>query len=109
MVRFPFQTKDGFVLLGVGWKGHDYTSYMMIDDAVDKEGDIRHEFAHPRRFRSLIDGPLQDVGFSDAFEKEIKVLAVGNENGHVHSNCKRNDSTCIGPCSCSSERTRNCG
>ena len=55
----------------------------MIDDAVDEEGDIRHEFAHPRRIRSLIDGPLQDVGFSDAFEKVIKVLAVGDETGFV--------------------------
>ena len=33
--------------------------------------------------RSLIDGPLQDVGFSDAFEKVIKVLAVGDETGLV--------------------------
>ena len=55
----------------------------MIDDAVDEEGDIRHEFAHPRRIRSLIDGPLQDVGFSDALEKVIKVLAVGDETGLV--------------------------
>ena len=55
----------------------------MIDDAVDEEGDIGHEFAHPRRIRSLIDGPLQDVGFSDAFEKVIKVLAVGDETGFV--------------------------
>ena len=55
----------------------------MIDDAVDEEGDIGHEFAHPRRIRSLIDGPLQDVGFSDAFEKFIKVLAVGDETGLV--------------------------
>ena len=51
----------------------------MIDDAVDEKGDIGHEFAHPRRIRCLIDGPLQDVGFSDAFEKVIKVLAVGDE------------------------------
>ena len=55
----------------------------MIDDAVNEESDIRHEFAHPRRIRSLIDGPLQDVGFSDAFEKVIKVLAVGDETGFV--------------------------
>ena len=55
----------------------------MIDDAVDEEGDIGHEFAHPRRIRSLIDGPLQDVGFLDAFEKVIKVLAVGDETGFV--------------------------
>ena len=55
----------------------------MIDDAIDEEGDIGHEFAHPRRIRSLIDGPLQDVGFLDAFEKVIKVLAVGDETGLV--------------------------
>ena len=55
----------------------------MIDDAVNEESDIRHEFAHPRIIRSLIDGPLQDVGFSDAFEKVIKVLAVGDETGFV--------------------------
>ena len=55
----------------------------MIDDAVDEEGDIDHEFAHQRKIRSLIDGPLQDVGFSDAFEKGVKVLAVGDETGLV--------------------------
>ena len=55
----------------------------MIDDAVDEKCDIGHKFAHPRRIRSLIDGPLQDVGFSDAFEKVIKVLAIGDETGLV--------------------------
>ena len=60
MVGFPFQTDDGLVLLGVGWKGQAYASYRMIDEAVDEEGDIGHEFAHPRRIRSLIDGPLQE-------------------------------------------------
>ena len=55
----------------------------MIDDAVNEESDIRHEFAHPRGIRSLIDGPLQYVGFSDAFEKVIKVLAIGDETGFV--------------------------
>ena len=55
----------------------------MIDDAVDEEGDIGHVFAHSRRIRSLIDVLLQDVGFSDAFEKVIKVLAVGDETGFV--------------------------
>ena len=54
----PFQGDDGFVFLDVGWKGHAYTSYRMIDDAVDEEGDIGHEFAHPHRIRFLIDGPL---------------------------------------------------
>ena len=66
------------------WKGgHAYTSYGMIDDAIDEEGDIGHEFAHPRRIQSLIHGPLQNVGFSDAFEKVIKVLAVGDETVFV--------------------------
>ena len=82
---FLFQSDDGFVLLDVHWKGnHSYTSYRVIDDAVNEKCDIGHEFAHPRRIRSLIDGPLQDVGFSDAFEKVIKVLAVGDETGLVH-------------------------
>ena len=79
IVGFLFQTDDGFVLLDVDWKrDHAYTSYRMINDEVDEEGDIGHEFAHPRRIRSLIDGPLQDVSFSDAFEKVIKVLDVGD-------------------------------
>ena len=81
---FLFQSDDGFVLLGVHWKvGQSYTSYRVIDDAVDEKCDIGHEFAHPRRIRSLIDGPLQDVGFADKFEKVIKVLAVGDETGLV--------------------------
>ena len=80
IIAFLFQSDDGFVLLDVDWKeDHSYTSYRVIDDAVD----IGHEFAHPRRIRSLIDGPLQDVGFSDAFEKVIKVLAVSDETGLV--------------------------
>ena len=79
-----FQTYDGFVLLDIDWKrDHVCTSYRMIDDAVDKKCDIGHEFTHPCRIRSLIDGPLQDVGFSDAFEKVVKILAVGNETGVV--------------------------
>ena len=99
MVEFRFQADDGFVLFDVDWEGgRTYASYRMIDDAVDEEDYIGHEFAHPCRIRSVIDGPLQDVGFSDAFEKVIKVLAVGD--------CTGNDSTCIDPCSCSSERTR---
>ena len=45
MVGFRFQADDGFVLLDVNWKeGRTYTSYRMIDDAVDEEGDICHEF-----------------------------------------------------------------
>ena len=84
MIAFRFQSDDGFVLLDVDWKGdHSYTSYWVIDDAVDEKCDIGHEFALPRRIRCLIDGPLKDVGFSDAFEKVIKVLAVGDETGLV--------------------------
>ena len=80
MNGFLFQTDDGFVFLDVDWKRvHSCTSYGMINDVVDEEGDIGHAFAHTRRIRSLIDGPLQDVGFSYAFEKDIKVLAVGDE------------------------------
>ena len=84
MVGFRFQTDDAFLLLDVGWKrDHTYTSYRMIDDAINEKSDIRYEFAHPRRIRSLIDGQLQDVGFPDVFEKVIKVLAVGDETGFV--------------------------
>ena len=83
MVGFVFHADVGFVLLDVDWKGHAYTSYWMIDDAVDEEGDFGHEFAHPRRIRSLINSLLQDVGLSDAFEKDVKVLAVGDETGFV--------------------------
>ena len=84
IVGFRFQTDDAFLLLDVDWKGcRTYTSYRMIDYAVDEEGDIVHEFAHPRRIWSLIDDPLQDVGFSDAIKKDIKILAVGNETGLV--------------------------
>ena len=81
---FLFQTDDGFVLIDVDWKrGHAYTSYGMIDDEVDEEGYIRHKFAHPCRIRSLIDGPLEDVGLSNAFDEVIKVLIVGDETGLV--------------------------
>ena len=80
---FTFQTDDGFLLLDVGRKGHAYTTYRMIDEAVDEEGDIDHEFAHQRRIRYFIDGPLQDVGFSDAFEKGVNILTVGDETGLV--------------------------
>ena len=85
MVGFPFQTDDGFVVLDVGWKGHAYTPYWMIDDAVDEEGEIGREFAHPCRIRYLIDGQLHYVDFSDMFEKGIKVLAVGYETGFVQA------------------------
>ena len=49
MDGFRFQTDDAFLLLDVGRKrDHAYTSYRVIDDAVNEESDIRHEFAHPR-------------------------------------------------------------
>ena len=84
MVGFRFQTDDAFLLLDVGRKrGRLNTSYRVIDEAVNEESDIRHEFAHARKIRSLIDGPLQDVGFSDAFKKVIEVLAVSDETGFV--------------------------
>ena len=84
MVGFRFQTDDAFLLRDVDRKGGRlYTSFRVINHAVDEEGDIGHEFAHPRRIRYLIDGPLQDVGFSDAFEKVIKILAVGEKIGFV--------------------------
>ena len=50
MVRFRFQTDDGSVLLDLDRKGG--RTY----DAVDEDDDIGHEFVHPRRIRSLIDG-----------------------------------------------------
>ena len=84
MVWFRFQTDDGFVILDVDWKGgRTFTSIRMIDDAVDEEGDIGHEFEHASRIWYLIDGQLKDVGFSNAFEKHIKILVVGNETGLV--------------------------
>ena len=44
MNGFLFQSDDGFVLLDVDWKGdHSYTSYRVIDDAVDEKCDIGHE------------------------------------------------------------------
>ena len=52
MNGFRFQTDDAFLLLDVDRKvGRLYTSYRVIDDAVNEESDIRHEFAHPRRSR----------------------------------------------------------
>ena len=47
MVGFPFQTDDSSVVLDVVGEGHAFASYLMIDDAIEKEGDIHHEFAHP--------------------------------------------------------------
>ena len=77
IVGFHVKTDDALFLLDVDRKGGRLcTSYRMIDDAIDEEGDIGHQFAHPCRIRSLIDDPLQDVGFSDAFEKVIKDLEM---------------------------------
>ena len=77
MVGFRFQTDDAFLLLDVGRKrDHAYTSYRVIDDAVNEESDIRHEFAHPRRIRSLIDGPLQDVVSRMRSRKSSKSLLL---------------------------------
>ena len=53
----------------------------MIADMINEEGGICHEFAHPSR--SLSDGPLQDVGFSNSFQKLVKVATVGDEIGFV--------------------------
>ena len=55
----------------------------MIDDSVDEKSDIRHEFAHLYRIRSLDDGPLQDVGFSDALQQGIEIDAVRDQTGFV--------------------------
>ena len=35
------------------------------------------------RIWTLIDGSVQDVSFSGAFEKSINVFAVGDENGRA--------------------------
>ena len=80
---FPFQTDDASVALDVGGKGQVDAPDRMIDNAIDEEGGIRHEFTHPRRIRSVSDDPLQEVGFSDAFQKGVKVVMVGDETGFV--------------------------
>ena len=81
MVGFPFQTDDSFVFLHISGKGQAHTTNGMIDDTIDEEGGICHEFAHPCRIRSLSDGPLQDVGFLNSVQKLVKVNAVGDETG----------------------------
>ena len=83
MVGFPFQTDDSFVVLHISGESHAHTTNGMIDDTIDEEGGIRHQFAHPCRIRFLSDGPLQDVGFSDSFQKLVKVATVGDETGFV--------------------------
>ena len=77
------QSFDSFVVLHISGKGQAHTTNGMIDDTIDEEGGICHEFAHPCRIRSLSDGPLQDVGFSNSFQKLVKVLAVGDETGRI--------------------------
>ena len=81
MVGFPFQTDDSFVVLHISGESHVHTTNGMIDDTIDEEGGICHVFAHPCLIRSLSDGPLQDVGFSDSVQKLVKVTAVGDETG----------------------------
>ena len=78
MVGFPFQTDDSFAVLHLSGKSHVHAPDRMIDDAIDEEGGIRHEFAHPRQIRFLLDSPLQD-----AFQKLVKLIAVGDETGFV--------------------------
>jgi len=50
---------------------------------IGEEHDICDELAEPLRIWTLIDGPLLDVSFSDAFEECIKVFAVGDEDGFI--------------------------
>ena len=51
--------------------------------AIEEESDIRHEFAHPPRVRSLVDGPLQHVSLSNAFQKRFEFGTVGIQTGFV--------------------------
>ena len=83
MDGFPFQTDDSFVVLHVSGKSHGHASDRMISDAIDEEGGIRHEFAHPRRIRSLLGSLLQDIAVLAAFQKLVKLIAVGDETGFV--------------------------
>ena len=83
MDGFPLQSDDSFVVLHVSRKSRAHASERMIDDAIDEEGGIRHEFTHPRRIRSLLDSPLQDIAVLDAFHKLVKLIAVGDETGFV--------------------------
>ena len=83
MDGFLLQTDDGFVVLCVGRKGHAYGTDRMIDDPVDEEGVIRHEFAHPSRVPSLSDGPLQYISFSDVLHKRIEIGTLEDQNAFV--------------------------
>ena len=47
MVGFPFQNDDSFVVLHISGKSHADAADWMIDDTIDEEGGICHEFAHP--------------------------------------------------------------
>ena len=61
-----FQTDDGWVPLDVSGKVQADATDQMVDDAIEEEHDIHHEFAHPPLVRFLVDGPLQHVGLSDS-------------------------------------------
>ena len=80
---FTFKTDDSFVVLHVSGKKQLYAPDRMIDYAIDEEGGIRHEFAHPRRIRSLLDSPMQDIIVLDAFQNLVKHVVVGGETGFI--------------------------
>ena len=69
IVGYTFQADDGSVFLDIGRKCQANATNRLVDEAIDEKGDIRHEFAHARRIRSLNYDTLQDVGLSDAFQK----------------------------------------
>lgn len=72
VIGVSFGMDDGFVVLDVGGYGDAGATDRMFENALDEKGDI----AHPRRIRSLAYGLLQDIGFSDAFQKRVKVGVV---------------------------------
>ena len=71
------------VFFYVGGEGHADSTDRMLENAIDEEGGIHHEFAHPRHIRSLGDGPVQDVGLSDGFQKRVKIDTVRDQTGFV--------------------------
>ena len=52
MDGFFLQTDDGFFVLDVGEKRHADSTDRMVDDTIEEDVGIRHEFAHPPRVRS---------------------------------------------------------
>ena len=52
MDGFFIQADDGDVPLHIGGKSHTYATDQMLEDAIDEEQGIRHEFAQPRRIQS---------------------------------------------------------